>query len=134
MKKLLYYIFLALLVTLVGCISKEFDPQDAPKQAMIEALQKLEEHDYDAYMLYAYLGEDEDSVYIDLIKKLLNQHQEYQEHKKGHVANIDVVDVKFANDSICTVLYQLVFSDSTKEVSSQKMVCVEGDWKIRIRN
>ncbi len=134
MKKLTSYIFLALLATLVGCKDKELDPKYAPKQAMTEALQKLGEHDYDGYMSYAFLGEDDDSVHIDLVKRLLNQHQEYQEHKKGNVANIDVVDVKFINDSVCTVLYQLAFADSTKEVSSQKMVCIDGNWKICIRN
>ena len=135
MKKIVVFVLTVLIASFaISCRDTEVDPKDAPAKAMIDALQKLYAHDYDAYLSCAELDGEDDSVHMELYKQILAQHQEYQYSAKGNVVEFDVVDVKFSGDTVCTVLYQLAFPDSTKEISSQKMVRVGDDWKIKIRN
>lgn len=134
MKNLFGIIIASLLICLASCQEKESDPKEAPSNAMLAALQNLSEHDLDGYLAHAYLAEDDDSIHINLLKQAITQQLQRQEQMKGTVSGYDVIDVRFVNDSICTVLYQYAFSDSTKEVCSQKMVLIDGDWKIKIRN
>lgn len=132
-RKALYHIIIAMLVC-VGCKQKEEDPAAMPKHVLHEALHMLESHDYDAYIAFSDIDCEYDSVYVTIMKNILRQHQESRESAKGNAESIDIVDAKIIADSICMVYYQFTYADSTKEVGVQKMVCVDGNWKIRIRN
>lgn len=124
---------LAFLFIAVSCGDSE-PPIPAEHKAFLDAYKALNEHDYDTYLEYVDMEDNEDSTYADLLKMVLNQHQEYQEKKKGSVTDIEIVDSKKESETACTVFYRLSFSGNASEVSSQKMVCVDGDWKIKVRN
>lgn len=120
------------ILTVFGCNSKVDDPTFAPKQSLYEALKLLNSHDYDAYL--DYVDVDSDSTHIEILKQILNQHQTKQEQEKGELTDINVLSAKLTNDTVCTVFYQLLFSDGAKNVSSQKLVKVNDKWKVKLRN
>lgn len=134
MKKHHIVFLIILLSTMMGCKEKEQDTLEAPKKVLLSALQKLEIHDYDGYMQVADLGSITDSIQLEYMMMILNQHQEMQEKKKGNVLDAKIIGAKMVCDSVCTVYYQLTFNDNLKETCSQKMVKVNNDWKIRLRN
>lgn len=134
MKKHHIVFLIILLSAMMGCKEKEQDTLEAPKKVLLSALQKLEIHDYDGYMQVADLGSITDSIQLEYMMMILNQHQEMQEKKKGNVLDTKIIGAKMVCDSVCTVYYQLTFKDNLKETCSQKMVKVNNDWKIRLRN
>lgn len=134
MKKLYFISLFAIVSILFGCKKGEQDTLEAPKKVLLSALQKLDIHDYDGYLNDVDLSDISDSSQVEFLQMALNQHQDWQEKKKGTVTNLSIVDAKVISDSVCTIYYQFTFSDNTKETCSQKMVKVDNAWKIRLRN
>lgn len=134
MKSLRYYYIAIAILVCAGCKQKEEDPAAAPKRVLQEALQSLHDHNYDAYMQVADVDCELDSVHASMLRQLLQQHQEMNEARNGAVLDVSVIDAKMISDTICTVYCQTTYADSTREVSSHKMVVVDGQWKIRLRN
>lgn len=133
MKNTVFYIIAVLILT-TGCKEEVTDPLAAPKQALEEALLKLYEHDYNSYIHSIDIGTEMDTVHVELMQNVYAQYQERIEATKGKPVSVKAIDAKMSNDSVCTVFYQITYADSTKEVSSQKMLLIGGTWKIRIRN
>lgn len=129
----LFILSVSMLTILGGCNFQENDPAAVPKRVLLEALRHLEAHDYDAYLESVDMRCLTDSLQTDIMLRALSQHQTWQEVKKGK-ADIDIVEATMIGDTVCTVFYQLTYPDSTIEVSSQKMVLYEGQWRIRVRN
>lgn len=115
----------------VSCSEETNDA--APKLALKTALEALNDGNYDLYLQYSDYGSDEDSVQVELLKELLRQHQDWQAKNLGKLASIKVIDVKMKNDSVCTAYYQYVYEDSTRTLSSQKMVSNGGVWKLVLK-
>lgn len=134
MKKLYYISLFAIVSILIGCKKSEQDTLEAPKKVLLSALQKLDVHDYEGYLNDVDLSDISDSSQVEFLQMALNQHQDWQEKKKGTVTNLSIVDAKVISDSVCTIYYQFTFSDNTQETCSQKMVKVDNAWKIRLRN
>ena len=134
MRRLPLFILSVLMLSILsGCNFRDNDPAAVPKRVLLEALRHLETHDYDAYIENVDMRCLTDSQQTDIMLRALSQHQAWQEAKKGK-ADIDIVEAMMIGDTVCTVFYQLTFPDSTKEVSSQKMVLYDGQWRIRVRN
>lgn len=124
-----------ILATLIffGC-KDAAPPMPAEQQVFLDAYHALDLHDYDAYLDFVDMEDNQDTAYVDLLKMVLNQHQEYQTKTKGSVTDVEIVDTKYEADSTCTIFYRLSFSNNASEVSSQKMVCKNGIWKVKLRN
>lgn len=132
------YLFLIpaffLMICLASCHDKITLPEDAPKEALKTALDALNSDDYNTYISCVDGGEMMDSIQSKIFIQILRQHQDWLTHEKGTVASVEMIDGKMRGDTVCTVYYQYTYSDSTKEVMSQKMIRREGVWKIRLRS
>ena len=110
------------------------NPYLTPQTALDYALDSLYAHNYGAY-IRSVAQEDGDPIFSEsVMRNLLQQHVEATEEEKGTVIACDVVNVDYQTDSLAAVYYQLTFSSGATEVSSQKMVASNGQWKLRIRN
>lgn len=134
MKNLLYIVVLSALLSSCWGQNVEVDSGQKAKQALVDALTAINIHDYDAYFQALDFGCEMDSVQKALMMRTFIQHQDWQDKHKGIVADIKAVSADMISDSVYMVYYQLTFSDSTCEVSSQKMVCYGDTWKLRVRN
>lgn len=134
MKNFLYII--AMLVLLSSCRGQDegLDSEQIAMQTLVDALTAINSHDYEAYFNTLDLGTDIDSIQQEVIMRTIIQHQDWQDKRKGAVADIKSVNADIICDSVFIVYYQLTFSDSTCEVSSQKMVRHGDIWKLRVRN
>lgn len=112
----------------------EENPYLTPQTALDYALDSLYAHNYGAY-IRSVASEDGRPVFPEnVMRNLLQQHVESVEEEKGEVIACDVVNVDYQTDSLAAVFYQLTFSSGETEVSSQKLVATNGQWKLRIRN
>lgn len=110
------------------------NPYLTPQTALDYALDSLYAHNYGAY-IRSVAQEDDGPIFSEsVMRNLLQQHVEATEEEKGTVIACDVVNVDYQTDSLAAVYYQLTFSSGATEVSSQKMVASNGQWKLRIRN
>lgn len=135
MRILLYSIISFCAFCFMSCHEeKVVDPTDAPKETLLSALEALNAGDYDSYLKNVDMGEDMDTFHVFFMKQVLKQHHEWIVQEKDSISSVQIVDVKMKNDSLATVYYQYVFGDSTTEVSSQKMMRIDGAWKLRLRN
>jgi len=123
-----------LLLCLSACMSDNRKPEDKAKAVLREALTALQRHDIDGYLLHVDRSTGMDDEQEAFIRRLLEQHQDWQDHVRGAVLEVETVDAEMQGDSVCTVFYQITFADSTVEVGSQKMVRAGEGWKIRNRN
>lgn len=103
-------------------------------ETFITAFNDLQRHDYEAYLRVSDFGVEPDSNQLAFMQSLLAQHQDWQEKRKGVAVDVYVIDTEMLGDTVCYVYYEVAFADSTREVSSQKMIRTNGDWKIRLRN
>lgn len=118
-----------------SCKHDEVLPTEQAMNTLKTALVSLHNHDFDDYLQHVDDITGMDSIQLNLMSLLLEQHQDWQDQEKGAVAEINMSEVEMSGDSVCTVFYELVFADSTREVSSQKMVLNhDGAWRIRLRN
>lgn len=85
-------------------------------------------------MRCADFSDSADSLQYVIVLHALTQHQDRKEQLQGSVVRTDMVDAQMLGDTVCTVFYQLIYADSTAELSSQKMVKRGGEWKLRLRN
>lgn len=129
------------LLTLLFCfllsscnLGREKTAEQVITETFITAFNDLQRHDYDAYLRACDMGEEPDSFQIAFMQNVLAQHQDWQEVRKGAAIDVLVIDTEMLGDTVCYVYYEVAFADSTREVSSQKMVRTEGDWKLRLRN
>ena len=126
--------FVALLS--VSCLNSCADdnPYLTPQTALDYALDSLYAHNYGAY-IRSVAQEDEDPIFSEsVMRNLLQQHVEAVEAEKGSVFGVDVEKTDTLTDSLVVVFYKLNFSNGNSEVSSQKVMCQNGKWKLRIRN
>ena len=126
-------------VALLGlsCIfscAEDYNPYQTPQTALDYALDSLYAHNYDAYIRSVAPENGVPVLPADVMRKLLKQHVEGLNEEKGDVVSVDVVETAMETDSLATVFYSMSFSTGVSEVSSQKMVCIYGEWKIRARN
>lgn len=131
--------WLPLLFTVVSlfssCNKDEVMPSDLAKDTLKKALVLLHNHNFDEYMQYLDDVDDMDSVQLHYMHLLLAQHQDWQDQEKGAVAELNMSDAKMIGDTVCLVYYEIVFADSTREMSSQKMVMnADKNWRIKLRN
>lgn len=112
----------------------EQNPYETPQTALNYALDSLYAHNYGAYIRSVAPGHGAEVLTDEMMRKLLTQHVEGIEQRKGRVLGVDVVDTCSISDSLYSVFYRLNFSTGESEVSSQTMICVGGEWKIRARN
>lgn len=133
MKKTILFALTLVLCVIFGC-KHEDAPEDAAKKVLLTALKDLQTHNYDAYLANTDIDCEMDSFHLAIMKQILVQHQEWQDANKGTLTDLQIVDAKMINDTVCSIYYQLEFDDSVKEACSQKMICVDGNWKIRVRN
>ena len=126
--------FVALLS--VSCLNSCADdnPYLTPQTALDYALDSLYAHNYGAYIRSVALENGKEVLQSDIMRNLLQQHVEAILEEKGEVIACDVVSVDYQTDSLATAYYQLSFSSGATEVSSQKLVASNGQWKLRIRN
>jgi len=124
---------LFMLMSLAGC-RHEPTPQELAETTLKEALEALNRGDYDAYLRSVDFGTEMDSAQTAYMKDLLRQHLGWRASERGSVVSIEMKKSELLSDSVYMVYYQYHFSDSTKEVASQKMVRYGTEWKIRLRN
>lgn len=122
------------MLLLAACFGGEESPAEQAKSVLGEALAALQRHDLEAYMQRADFSDNADSLQYVVILKALAQHQDRKEQQQGTVVRTEMVDARMLGDTVCTVFYQLVYADSTVELSSQKMIKRGKDWKLRLRN
>lgn len=134
MKRLLTYLPVLFAVCLMACHDKIAVPEDAPKEALQNALEALNRGDCDTYLSYVDYGVEMDSVRKSVMCDAIRQHIGWRTARKSSVVAIDVVDAKMSGDTVCSVFYRYTFADGTDEVAVQKMVRRDGEWKLRVRN
>jgi hypothetical protein len=126
--------FIALLS--VSCLNSCADdnPYLTPQTALDYALDSLYAHNYGAY-IRSVAQEDGGPIFSkSVMRNLLQQHVEAVEAEKGSVFGVDVEKTDTLTDSLVVVFYKLTFSNGNSEVSSQKVMCQNGEWKLCIRN
>ena len=134
MKRLLPLFLILFVAFLLACHSEIKAPEDAPKEALQNALEALNRGDCDTYMSYVDYGMEMDSVRKSVMCDAIRQHIGWRTVRKSSVVAIDMVDVEMSGDTLCTVFYRYTFADGTDEVAVQKMVRSDGEWKLRVRN
>lgn len=122
------------LLALIGCRQEVLTPEEAASQTFVNAFKELQMHNIDAYLQSVDFGAEPDSFQIAFMHTVLEQHQDWQEKEKGVMSDLVVVDTELQGDTVCYVYYDITFADNTHEVSSQKMVRTDGNWRIRLRN
>jgi len=133
-KKLLYINLVLQVFCACSCQDENPDPYRSPETALDYALDSLYAHNYDVYIRSVALENGRHVLHEDVMSNLLKQHVQFIEEEKGEVVSCDIVRTDYQTDSLATVYYQLSFSSGATEVSSQKMMCQNGEWKLRIRN
>ena len=120
--------FVALLS--VSCLNSCADdnPYLTPQTALDYALDSLYAHNYGAY-IRSVAQEDGGPIFSESVMRNLLQQAE-----KGSVFGVDVEKTDTLTDSLVVVFYKLNFSNGNSEVSSQKVMCQNGEWKLLIRN
>lgn len=134
MKYLLLTVVTLVLLTSCWMLQKEVNNEEQARQALLDALTAINSHDFESYYNSLDFGTEFDSVQKQVVLSTIMQHQDWQDKRKGLVADISTISLDLVSDSVCIIFYQLTFSDSTKEVSSQKMVRCDEKWKLRMRN
>ncbi len=129
-----FYVVVSLVLFLSSCKKEVVDPVDSAKMVLAEALDSLYAHNYGKYLSLMDLGEEMNDEQLKVMFDVLCQHQERQEVLKGTVSSCRIVDAKLEADSVAIVYYEITFSDGTSEGNTQKMICVDDKWKIRVRN
>ena len=71
---------------------------------------------------------------IFCIKQIENHYFLSDEVRKGQALATDVVKVDVLADTLAVVYYKIKYESGNEEVSSNKMVRRDGQWKIRVRN
>lgn len=128
-------LLLAAASTTCSCTGKaEATPDEEARRVLTEALCALYQGNAEDYLVHIDMGEPMDSFQLDFMRMALTQHSQWCEQTKGVVIGINTVDAKMISDTVCYVRYELTFADSTREVSSQKLIRKEGTWRIRVRN
>jgi hypothetical protein len=125
--------FVALLS--VSCLNSCADdnPYLTPQTALDYALDSLYAHNYGAY-IRSVAQEDGGPIFSkSVMRNLLQQHIEAVEAEKGSVFGVDVEKTDTLTDSLVVVFYKLTFSNGNSEVSSQKVMCQNGEWKLKLR-
>ena len=110
------------------------NPYLTPQTALDYALDSLYAHNYGAY-IRSVAQEDDGPIFSESVMRiLLQQHVEATEEEKGVVLGVDVVDTDTLSDSLVVVFYNLNYANGVSELSSQKVMCQNGEWKLRLRN
>ncbi len=123
-----------LVLTFIACHKAMTEPADAPKATLKSALEALNNDDIDAYIGFLDFGADMDSAQEASLRSVVRLHQQWHNTEHQEVKSVDVIDAVMKGDTVCTVYYQYTYSDSVKEVASQKMIRKNGVWKLRLRN
>ena len=134
MKRFLPFFIVLFAVCLMACHDKIVAPEDAPKEALMDALEALNRGDYDAYMSHVDYGVEMDTMRMTVMRNALRQHIDWCTARKSSVTSIDVVEVEMEGDTVCTVFYRYTYADGTDEVAVQKMVRRGEEWMLRARN
>lgn len=134
MRKSRFIPIIFILAIVLGCKGEGKDPTEQPKQLLTDVVGMLDAHDYEGCLRYVDAGCELDSSQTAILLLAMKQYQERQEQRKGSVKQVEIVDAKLTTDTLCTVFCKLFFADGTEEVSSQKLVKSDGEWKIRLRN
>lgn len=119
-------------IFLVSC--EEKDPKVASQKAMTKALELLDKGDLDGYYQCLDFGQELDSLTQAQVAKMWVMHQEIVAKSKGKTLGRDIVKVELMGDSVAEIYLKTKFESGIEEVSSHKMVCRDGKWRIRIRN
>ena len=128
----------SLLVILTCWISfsacEEKTPQETSKNALVKAMKLLEKGEMDKYYQCLDFGQELDSLTQAQIAKMWTMHQLIKQKDKGKVIATEVTKVELTTDTLATVYYKVKYESGNEEVSANKMVCKNGEWKIRVRN
>lgn len=118
--------------TFSACEEKK--PQEASKNAFVKAMKLLEKGEMDKYYQCLDFGQELDSLTQAQIAKMWTMHQLIKQKDKGKIIATEVTKVELTTDTLATVYYKVKYGSGNEEVSANKMVCKNGEWKIRVRN
>lgn len=119
-------------LSLSSCEDK--DPASASRTTLLKAMNKLQKGDVEGYCRYLDFGQELDSLTEAQIAKMWVMHEKINLNTKGEVMAVDVVKVDVVADTLTTVYYKIKYASGNEEVSSDKLVRIGGEWKIRVRN
>ena len=120
------------LVVMTACEDK--DPKVASGKALIKAMGYLQKGDAEKYYNCLDFGQELDSLTQAQVAKMWLMHQQINQRVKGQALATDVVKVDVLADTLAVVYYKIKYESGNEEVSSNKMVRRDGQWKIRVRN
>lgn len=100
----------------------------------MNALEALNNGDYDTYMSHVDYGVEMDTARRMVIRNALRQHIGWRTARRASVKSIDIVDAEMEGDTSCTLFYRYTYADGTDEVAMQKMVLRREEWILKARN
>ena len=134
MKQLVKRLSMACLCLLVLTACTDDTPKVASQKALLNAMKLLEKGDLDKYYQCLDFGQELDSLTQAQAVKMWVMHQQINNKAKGKTLTTDVVKVDLLADTVALVYYKIKYESGNEEVSANKMVCRNGEWKIRVRN
>ena len=133
MKKL--FLILSILLTFgISSCNRDNGPGAIPKKELQKALDLLAKGKMEEYTSKLDFGEELDSIHQHYFSEAIVQRQKITERTMGMVNGYKVKDAKMHGDTVATVYYTQYFANGDSILCSQKMVCIDGIWRLRMRN
>ncbi len=133
MKKLFFILSILLIFGISSC-DRDNGPGAIPKKELQKALDLLAQGKMEEFMSKLDFGEELDSIRTHYFTEAIVQRQKMTERTMGTVNGYKVKDAKMYGDTVATVYYTQYFSNGDSILCSQKMVCINGTWRLRMRN
>ncbi len=136
MRRAFVYILMMVVLALSvsSCESVDTDKTAPVKALMTEALDSLRAGRYETYLKSYVDLSDMDSTLIPVLAKAYSQEQGRLAKTNGSFNGYVVNHAQLVNDSLAIVYYDMQYADGTCETCAQRLVCIDGQWKIKIRN
>jgi PBP1b-binding outer membrane lipoprotein LpoB len=122
-------LLLSLPLLLLSCSTT---PEQEVKVALGEAFEALQTNDVDAYMQHLDFGQPLDSAFFAVCADAVRQEMLSEGHEL-QVVRWKVPQVNFESDSVALAFYTLYLANGDSLCKGQKMVCIDGVWKLRMR-
>ena len=132
--KNIFYILLILLTFGITSCNSDDGPAAIPKKELQNALDLLAQGKMEQYMSKLDFGEELDSVHYLYFSEAIIKRNKLTERRLGAVNGYKVTGAKMWNDTVATVFYTQYFANGDSCDCSQKMVCIDGTWRLRMRN
>lgn len=123
-----------LVLSVSSCEYADTDETAPVKAFMAEALDSLRAGRYETYLKSYVDLSDMDSTLIPILAKAYSQEQGRIAKTNGSFNGYIVNHAQLVNDSLAIVYYDMQYADGTCETCAQRLVCINGEWKIKIRN